>query len=42
MRLWENEGCERYRRLMAAIDRVNAKFGRDATEASQMTKASIF
>ena len=30
MRLWENEGYERHRRLMAAIDRVNAKFGWDA------------
>jgi len=29
MRLWENERYERHRRLMAAIDRVNAKYGRD-------------
>src|SRR5262245_16081265 len=28
-RLWEDEWYERQRRLMAAIDRVNAKFGRD-------------
>lgn len=29
MRLWEDERYERHWRLMAAIDRINAKFGRD-------------
>jgi DNA polymerase V len=37
MRLWENEGYERHRRLMAAIDRVNAKFGRDAVRCGLLT-----
>jgi DNA polymerase V len=29
MRLWGNERYERHRRLMIAIDRINAKYGRD-------------
>jgi DNA polymerase V len=29
MRLWENERYERHRRLMAAIDQLNGKYGRD-------------
>jgi DNA polymerase V len=29
-RLWEDEWYERQRRLMAAVDQLNGKFGRDA------------
>ncbi|MCG3145707.1 MAG: Protein UmuC [Gammaproteobacteria bacterium] len=42
LRLWENERYERHRRLMAAIDRLNAKYGRDAVRCGLFQSEGVW
>src|SRR5262249_50804399 len=41
-RLWEDEWYERQRRLMAAIDQINAKYGRDTIRCGIFPTAGLW
>lgn len=41
-RLWEDDCYERHRRLMAAIDRLNVKFGRDTVRCGMFPSEGVW
>ena len=41
-RLWEDDCYERHRRLMAAIDRLNGKFGRDTVRCGMFQSEGVW
>ena len=42
MRLWDNKRYERHRRLMIAVDRINAKYGRDTVRCGLFHKFGLW